>query len=129
MVMANDITEQKQVEIAMRESEERYRELFQNANDIIYTIDLAGNFTSLNQTGERLTGYTRAEAVNMNLAHVVVPEQVGMAREMIAHKLDTDTATVYEIDIITRSGRLLPLGPSSRIIYQDGRPVGVHGNR
>ena len=47
------------VEKALRESEERYRELFENANDIVFTIDLEGNFTSLNKTGERITGYNR----------------------------------------------------------------------
>lgn len=127
MVMANDITEQKQAELAMRESEERYRELFQNANDIIYTIDLAGNFTSLNQTGERVTGYTGAEALTMNLTQVVVPEQIGMAREMLARKLDSDISTVYELEIITKAGKRIPLELSSRLIYQGGKPFGVQG--
>jgi len=127
LVMANDITEQRQAEAAMRESEERYRELFENANDIIYTIDLAGNFTSLNQTGERVTGYTQTEALNMNLTQVVVPEQVDLARAMLARKLDTDKATVYELDIITKSGQRIPLELSSRLIYQEGKPVGVQG--
>jgi PAS domain S-box-containing protein len=128
MVMANDITEQKRAEIAMRESEERYRELFQNANDIIYTIDLAGNFTSLNQTGERLTGYTQAEALCMNIAQVVVPEQLGFVRENLARKIESDDASsVYETEIITKAGRQLPLELSSRLIYQQGKPVGVQG--
>ena len=128
MVMANDITEQKQAEIAMRESEERYRELFQNANDIIYTIDLAGNFTSLNQTGERLTGYTQAEALSMNLTQVVAPDQLAIVRENLARKIDSnDNSSVYETEIITKAGRHLPLELSSRLIYQAGRPVGVQG--
>ncbi|MDX6575193.1 MAG: hypothetical protein QOE96_1146, partial [Blastocatellia bacterium] len=128
MVMANDITEQKRAEIAMRESEERYRDLFQNANDIIYTIDLAGNFTSLNRTGERLTGYTQAEALRMNIAQVVVPEQLNFVRENLARKIESnDTSSVYETEIISKGGRQLPLELSSRLIYQEGKPVGVQG--
>jgi len=128
MVMANDITEQKQAEIAMRESEERYRELFQNANDIIYTIDLAANFTSLNQTGERLTGYTQAEALRMNISEVVVPEQLDFVRQNLARKIESnDTSSVYETEIITKSGQRIPLELSSRLIYQNGKPVGVQG--
>src|SRR5258706_5293992 len=128
MVMANDITEQKQVQIAMRDSEERYRELFQNANDIIYTIDLAGNFTSLNQTGERLTGYTQAEALLMNIAEVVVPEHLDFVRQNLARKIESnDTSSVYETEIAANSGQPIPLQLSSRLIYQNGKPVGVQG--
>ena len=54
--VATDITEARRAENSIRESEERYRELFENANDIIYTHDLRGNFTSLNRSGERITG-------------------------------------------------------------------------
>ena len=60
--VATDITENRRAEASIKESEERYRELFENANDIIYTHDLQGNFTSLNRSGERITGYTREEA-------------------------------------------------------------------
>src|SRR5439155_1223814 len=102
--------------------------LFENANDIIYTIDLAGNFTSLNQTGERLTGYQRAEALRMNITEVVAPEQLGIVRENLARKIESqDTSSVYETEIITKSRQRLPLELSSRLIYRDGKPVGVQG--
>src|SRR5947207_15980986 len=128
LVMANDVTEEKRAERALSESEGRYRELFENANDIIYTIDLAGNFTSLNRTGERLTGYSQAEALQMNIAQVVAPDHLENVRQNLARKLESnEISTVYETEIITKSGARLSLELSSRLICRGGKPVGVQG--
>ena len=45
--------------------EQRYRDLVENANDFIYTHDLSGHYTSFNQAGLRLTGYTRDEIMKL----------------------------------------------------------------
>src|SRR6185369_230016 len=125
--VATDITDARRAEASIRESEERYRELFENANDIIYTHDLEGNFTSLNRTGERITGYSREEAAAMNVADVIAPEHLNLAREMIAHKASEKVSTVYEIDIITKHRRRVRLEVSTRLIFSDGKPIGVQG--
>jgi PAS domain S-box-containing protein len=125
--VATDITDSRRAEASIRESEERYRELFENANDIIYTHDLQGNFTSLNRSGERITGYSREEAALMNVADVIAPEYLNLAREMIAHKASEKVSTVYEIDIITKDGRRVRLEVSTRLIFSDGKPIGVQG--
>ncbi len=125
--IARDITERKATERELRESEERYRDLVENALDIIYTQDLEGNYTSLNRAGEQITGYTREEALRMNVADVVAPECLDKARRMISAKLASDTETVYDLEIVTKDGRRVALEVNSRLIYQDGAPIGVQG--
>jgi PAS domain S-box-containing protein len=122
-----DVTEKKQARESIREREERYHELFENANDIIYTHDLQGNFTSLNRSGERITGYTREETMKMNVADVIAPEYLNLAREMIRQKSSQRVSTVYEIDIISKQGRRIRLEVSTRLIFREGKPVGVQG--
>lgn len=128
LVLVNDVTEARRAELALLESEERYRELFENANDIIYTIDLTGNFTSLNRTGERVTGYSQAEAQQLNISQVVAPDHLELVRANLARKINTnDPSSVYEADIITKDGRRLQLELSSRLVNRDGKPIGVQG--
>ncbi len=125
--VVRDVTEHRQFEHYLLQSEERYRELFENANDIVYTHDLAGRFTSLNKTGERITGYTREEAMTLNIAHVIAPEDLERARRMIARKEAEETSTVYELTLIAKDGRRVSLEVSTRLLYKDGQPSGVQG--
>lgn len=106
---------------------ERYREIFENATDIIYTHDLAGKYTSLNKAGEKISGYTRDELLKMDISQIVVPEYVDLARQMTERKLAGGGATTYEVEIIARDGRRIPLEVSTRLIYEDEKPAGVQG--
>jgi len=107
--------------------EERCRDLFENANDIIYSHDLAGNLTSFNRAGEQILGYGRSEALGMNIAKVVAPVHMHLITEKLEEKLAGAPRTSYELEVIGKDGRHRFLEVNSRLIYQDAKPVGVQG--
>jgi PAS domain S-box-containing protein len=126
-VVITDITERKHNEGALRQSEHSFRELFENANDIVYTHDLDGTFTSLNRAGERITGYSREEARKMKISDVLAPEFVDLARQMMAQKTLEQTPTVYQLEIIAKAGHRVRLEVSTRLVYKGTRPVAIQG--
>jgi PAS domain S-box-containing protein len=115
-------------EAALRESEARYRDLFENANDVIYTLDLDGRITSINRRGEQTFGSTRAELLGHNAAEMVAPEYHDRMRAALRQKLEGEAApTTYEVEIVRKDGSRVPLEVSSRLILRDGHPVGIQG--
>jgi two-component system cell cycle sensor histidine kinase/response regulator CckA len=104
-----------------------YRSLVENAIDIIYTHDLAGNYTSVNKAVERITGYSPDEALRMNFANIIVPEYRAKAHEMITRKLKGDPETFYELEIIAKNGRRVALEVNTRVLVQNGVPSGIQG--
>ena len=126
--VTRDISLRKSSDEALRKSEEQFRELFENANDLIYTHDLLGNFTSLNRAGERITGYPREEALKLNIKDVVAPEFLELAQKKTLEKISgRSDATSYETEIIRKDGKRATLDVSTRLIYENGKPVGVQG--
>ena len=121
------IAERKQAEDELRESEERYRELFENARDAIYVHDLDGIYIRVNKAAERLSGYTREEIVGHNFWEFVAPEHIKHVREHFSTKLAQQGETTYECDVIAKDGRRVPVEVSSRAIYENGVLVGVQG--
>ncbi|MBI4519064.1 MAG: PAS domain S-box protein [Deltaproteobacteria bacterium] len=120
--------ERRREEKARQQSEERYGELFENANDVIYTHDLAGNFTSLNRAAERVIGYTRQEALRLNLASLLTPESFELSARLIAGGIaGLDTRNTFEVDLIAKDGRQLRLEVRAQLVYERGTPVGVQG--
>ncbi|MHB9061518.1 MAG: hybrid sensor histidine kinase/response regulator [Desulfobacteria bacterium] len=118
--LLDEITERKKFQ-------ERYQELFENATDIIYTLDLAGNFTSINKAAEKATGYMLDEALKINMDSIVAPEYLELTREMTSRKITGGGHTRFELEIVRKDGHRVPLEVGSRLIFEGGKPVGIQG--
>ena len=121
------LEERERAEAAVIESEERYRELVENANDIVFTLDLDGNVTSINRAVESITGYTPLELLGVNMASFLTPTSVENARRMTERKLAGEERTNYEVHVIAKDGHTFTLEVSSRLAMSGGKPVGIQG--
>jgi PAS domain S-box-containing protein len=127
LAVVRDTTTRKLAEKALRESEERYRELFDNARDAIYVHDLGGRYVSLNLAAEKLIGFRRDEIIGKHFSNFIAPADLKHVRQNLCRKLDVEGETTYEIDLITKDRRRVPVEVSSRLIYENGQPIGVQG--
>jgi PAS domain S-box-containing protein len=121
------LAEREMAEQALGESEERYRELVENANDIVYTLNLEGQITSINKAAEVITEYSRNELLKMNLQEILTAESLGIGRRMLDLKLVGQQRTSYEIDVRAKGGNIVTLEISSRSIFKAGELIGVQG--
>lgn len=127
IALIQDETGRHIAEEALRSSEERYRELFENANDVIFLHDLKGRIIAVNRAAEYLTGYSRTELAGQNFDELVAPEVRPQTHDIIRAHLGGSPAQRYELPIVSKFGHRRFLEVSTRVIYQRGHPFAIQG--
>ncbi|HEX2657108.1 MAG TPA: PAS domain S-box protein, partial [Polyangia bacterium] len=95
----------------------RYKDLFENANDVIYTHDTSGRILTINRAGEELTGYTRDELLKMTIFDLALPARRETVQGWL-EKLGTGefSRPTFESELLSKSGRIIPFEVSVRPI-------------
>jgi PAS domain S-box-containing protein len=106
--------------------EQRYRELFETASDMICTYDLQGNFTAINQAGVDLIGYRTEEILQMNISEILAPEHLEDLYRRLKRVAMGETIPAYEIEIIAKNERRFMLEVNEHTIYLRGKAAGTH---
>jgi PAS domain S-box-containing protein len=124
---------QKQTEIIrdrlQREAalKERYEDLLENANDMVFTHDLNGTITSVNKTGEQLLQRSRESLLSRNIIDLMAEDQRAPARQWLNQVVQGVELPTAEWDFVNAADQRVKLEISSRLIEQNGRIVEVEG--
>jgi len=124
-----DVTEERMIKDSLQESEARYRELFEYASDMIYTHDLDGNYTSVNQVVKTLLGFTEDEFLKLNFRDIADPGYLPIIEENFLKDVrdGVEFTGPYEVLVRGKEGALIWFEIKSRLITRGQIPVGVHG--
>ena len=117
---------QQQQEAAeeLRVSEERYRELFENAHDAIWLHDFEGNIFAVNKASERMTGYSVEELNGMNVRAFLSEESLKLAGQ-VRHRLlaGEHVEQPYEQHLIKKDGSEVFIQLATGLVFDKGQTV------
>jgi PAS domain S-box-containing protein len=126
--IVTDITERRRAEEAMRQSEQKYRELFENANDIIFILDFKGKILSCNDAASRTYGYEPGRMLGLNLETLLDRNYLPVVRKLFRRKLgNMDVPNPLEFLTYTRTGEAVWVEVNARGIREKGILVAIHG--
>lgn len=121
-----DVSRRKRDELALEESEQRYKSLFLYSPDSVFALDLQGRFTALNPTAERLSGYAWPEVIGQPFTVLVDPDSLQFTADRFQAAAGGESVA-FETVVRTKQGRRAHLLVMGGPVIVAGKLEGVFG--
>lgn len=118
-----ELASQQRILSAIREQKEQYQDLFEQANDIVFILDLDGKFIYINQAAQKITGYTPAEMVGRHFSAFATHADEAVLWDF----LQQDRIANYELAFDTQDGKPVMIEVNGRLFQHQGQPSAILG--
>ncbi len=126
--ITEDITDRKQSEVALRESEERFRELAELMPETVFEVDLEGKLTFVNRNAFNNFGYTQQDLKKgLKNFDMIIPKDRERAQDNVTKILTGEKSGINEYTALRKDGSIFPVMIHSAPIFKEGKPVGLRG--
>jgi len=127
LVMIANITEKKKALDNLKESEEKYRSLFEGANDLIQSVDSNGKFIEVNPKWLNVLGYTNEEVKTLTLKDILREDKISQCMELFSKVCKGESVEHVETVFISKMGKEILVEGSANGIFKDGRFIATIG--
>ena len=126
--ISRDITERKQAENKLKETEERYNALFEQSIDLVFVVGFDGQFLDANSAALDLVGYTRDEISSLSIVNLLDDDQIPVALDIIEeiHQYGVQQG-LKELRLRHRDGSAVYVETQGATIMSNGEPVAIQG--
>lgn len=125
--IARDITKRKQAQEALRESEERYRNLFENAHDMIQSVAPDGRFIFVNKSWLKITGYTSDDLKEITLFDILHPDCKTHCMEIFKKIMSGEAVDNIEATFVAKDGRRIEVEGNVNVRFAGGTVIATQG--
>ncbi|MCF6290932.1 MAG: PAS domain S-box protein [Desulfobacterales bacterium] len=124
--LEDKMLELERVNAGLRESEEKYRDLIDNANDAVIVFEKTGRINFVNPRFGEMTGYSMAEAVQLHLNELIHPGDLDSCRERFAKRLARGKISRnYQVRLLGKAGQTIYVDNNAGTIEKEGRIIGI----
>ncbi|NRD79332.1 PAS domain S-box protein [Bacillus sp. BRMEA1] len=127
VIIGRDITEYKKMAQQLAESQQQYKSLFEYSPDIVYMMDLHGNFTNINSHFELITGFKREEMIGKNVSELLPKKYKSHIQKFISSVTEEIKPIMYEIKVPDANENTIILQCTTVPIVINGQITGIIG--
>ncbi len=121
------IKTRKQAENALGESEERYRDLFENAEELIQSVSSDGRFISVNRAWRRTLGDTEEELNELSAWDIIHPEYKSHSEKIFKSLYTGESVSNFETIFVSKDGKQIPVEGNANCLFEGNKSVLTRG--